>query len=100
MTSKKTGPPRLRISSLDDDNLGEKIDLVLRGDGEVRRRARQIVKLQAELRCLIDDVKFRSYLKLEEAVNARAARALDVVAVWAFSEGLRAHRKSELDDGP
>lgn len=101
MPSKKPGLPRLRISSLDDaDDLARKIDVVLRADPELRRRARRIRKAQEELRAKVGEDAFAIYMKLEEAVTARDARALDVVAVWAFTEGLRVGAGGDIHEDP
>lgn len=98
-TSKPT-LPRLHLSDLDDaERLAEKIDVILRSDRELRRRNRRIRRLQEELRAIVGDDNFGVYLRLEEAVIARGVHAVDVVAVWAFTEGMRTGaREPEIDD--
>jgi len=39
-------------------------------------------------------------MRIEEVVTARDAHALDVVAVWAFTEGLRVGAGSDIHDDP
>lgn len=86
---KKHQPPRLCITDLDDPEvLARKIDAILLADVKLRRWGRRIRKVQEELRAVVGNDNFRIYLRVEEEVTARGVHALDVVAVWAFTEGL------------
>lgn len=76
----------------DESRLTEAIHAVLLGQRGLRVRSWKIRRLQGELRKLIDDRTWKTYLSLEETVNDRAIRELVVVARWAFAEGVRAGR--------
>lgn len=93
-------PARLTLDDLDDPaRLAAKIDLLLTADELLRRGAVRIRRRQGRLREAVNDEAFQVVLSLEEAVNVRASRALDVVGGWALREGLRAHRKRDLRNG-
>lgn len=86
--------PRLTAEDFDHpERLAEKIDQVLRADDALRRRGLRIRRLQDRLRKAIPADEFGHYLAVEEAVNARGSRAIDLVAGWAYKEGLREGRK-------
>ena len=92
--------PRLTLEDLDDPaRLAAKIDQLLVVDELLRSGAIRIRRLQGRLREAVNEEGFQVYLSLEDAVNVRASRALDVVAGWALREGLGAHRKRDLRKG-
>lgn len=76
----------------DDATLSEHIYRVLAGQRGRRARSSKIRQLQRQLRKLVDDRAWSTYLSLEEAVNGRAYRELMLVAAWAFREGRRSAR--------
>jgi hypothetical protein len=86
--------PRLTAEDFDHpERLAAKIDQVLTADDALRRRGLRIRRLQDRLRKGIPADEFGLYLAVEEAVNARGSRAVDVVTGWAFNEGVREGRK-------
>lgn len=76
----------------DDAVLAEHVYRVLEGQRGRRARSEKIRRLQRQLRMLVNDRVWSTYLSIEEAVNARADREIQVVARWAFREGLSAAR--------
>jgi hypothetical protein len=73
----------------DDAVLAEHVYRVLEGQRGRRARSSKIQQLQRRLRKLVDDRVWSTYLSIEEAVNDRADRELQVVARWAFQQGRR-----------
>ncbi len=76
----------------DDATLAEAVYRVLERQRGRRNRSCKIRQLQRQLRKLVDDRAWATYLSIEEAVNDRADRKLMLIARWAFGEGVRAAR--------
>lgn len=84
-------PPRLDLEDLDDDGqLWRRIERVLLGDADLRRRRIRILVRGAVLKRRVSDEAVQSFLRLEEAWTARSSTELLLVARWAFEEGRRA----------
>ncbi len=84
-------PPRLQLEDpYDDGQLARKVERLLLGDDDLRRRRIRILVRGSVLKRRTSDDAFQSYLRLEEAWTARSSAELLVVARWAFDEGRRA----------
>lgn len=62
---------------------------IVEGDPRHKRRRQRILRLQKQLRDLVSDEAWRTYLRLEEACASRLGEATELVAVWAFHQGRR-----------
>lgn len=77
---------------LDDEALDIATGMVLVADASLRRLSLRIRQAQAELRAVVDDNAWGTYLHLESILNERAADAALVLTRWAFAEGIRCGR--------
>lgn len=75
-----------------DEALDLVIDAVLIGNGGLRKLTKQILKKQKRLHGAVDDDGWKAYLKLEEVVNERASKQMDVLVRWALTHGSRSRR--------
>ena len=83
----------LTADALDDqDQLGFVIDRVLLRDAEYRRLSRRVVRQQRKLKKLCRSEAWRRYLRVEAETSARHVHVLDLVARWAFDQGVQAGR--------
>jgi hypothetical protein len=82
-------PPLTDAVVQNEQRLGAAIDAFLVQDEVMRRRRRQILRRQREVRHHCSEQAWAAYLRLEEAVNARLDLALMIVAKWAYTEGRR-----------
>lgn len=73
----------------DPQRLGEALDQVVRADSKLNELSRRALRLQARIRARVDDATWRQFLRWEEAVNTRAATAMEVIARWAYDESRR-----------
>lgn len=82
--------PRLTPATLKDEHtLDDAIDAVLTTGTESATLRRKILRRQRALRRLVDDVAWRRYLDVEQAVNERSLSESRRIARWAFMEGRR-----------
>jgi hypothetical protein len=81
-------PPTLTPSALaDDDKLHAVIDHLLTENQTYWRHCRRILKLQARHQDLASEDAFSAHLEVEQALEARHAWEMMVVARWAFEAG-------------
>ncbi len=73
----------------DEEQLFEAIEKVCTMDRRWQRLRQAVRRRQEDLRRLADNEPWSAYLRLEEAVNARAVREHDLLVRWAFDEGRR-----------
>jgi dephospho-CoA kinase len=73
----------------DDETLAEAVDEVVRRDPVAREQLAEITTYQEMLQAAVDADTWRLVLHIEELTTARFADALLIVAVWAFTEGVR-----------
>ena len=80
-------PPKLTPEVVaDPDLLSEAVDGVIRSDPCGRRRQREIVSLQRQLRGLVSDEAWAEFLQLDALATARFADLSVVIAAWAFEQ--------------
>lgn len=86
-------PPRLLLEDLyDDGQLAGKVERLLLGDDDLRRRRIRILVRGSVLRRRTSDDASQCFLRLEEAWTARSSAELLLVTRWAFEQGRRAER--------
>ena len=82
--------PRLTTEILRDKSLlADAIDAVTRTDRRFELLTKEVLRFQADLRHIVNDKQWSSYLTLDEAVNDRSAHLTLLLVRWAFNEGLR-----------
>jgi hypothetical protein len=69
------------------EKLGGTIGEFAESDVECRAASRKIVRLQEQLRELVGEDAWQTYLALETAVNDRNADFDETLVRWAFAEG-------------
>ena len=88
----KLTPKKLR----DPDALGDAIDRVIGSSRKSRKLSKKVRRaqlgLQTVLGCGADDA-WQTYLRVEEAVNARTLWEGERLVRWAFREGRRRRRR-------
>jgi hypothetical protein len=83
-------PPRLDVrTAADESALDDALGALADGDIEYRSASRDVLRLQGRLRALVTETAWGTYLELEVATNSRDANFDRVVALWAFTEGVR-----------
>lgn len=65
----------------------------------LRRAGRRIERRQGELRRLVSEAAWKSYLAVEEAMNARALVEVDLLVAWAFEQGRAFERAAATSPG-
>lgn len=75
-----------------DEAIDLVIDAVLIGSKPLRRMTKAILKEQKNLRRAVDDDAWRVFLRLEELLNERASKQMDVLVRWALAAGARSRR--------
>lgn len=83
MTAPKLDSRILKNSESLSRVLGELVERDLRQ----KRHRRRILRLQKRLHGLVTAEAWRVYLLLEEASAARLGEAIDLVTLWAFTQG-------------
>ncbi len=68
------------------------IDAVLIGSKPLRRMTKDIMKQQKRLRRSVNDDAWKVFLKLEELLNERASKQMEVLVRWARAAGARSCR--------
>jgi hypothetical protein len=90
MASSKTNYPPLSPELVEDPAaLTLAIDAILRVDRHLRTHAALIADWQRDLRALVSEEAWTTYLCLDEQTTARLADALLILARYAFREGVR-----------
>jgi hypothetical protein len=74
------------------DRLCRALDELLLASPEHHALSRRIRRKQRQLRRLVEDDAWRTYLQMEEIVNERAAVEIELVVRWAFAAGARSRR--------
>lgn len=80
--------PRLDRSVLaNDEQLLDAIEELLTDDAAYKGLRKKLLKRQQRLKKLSTDEAWRTYLRIEEVVNARAEHVVLSVVRWAFEQG-------------
>ena len=82
-------PPDLITS---DEAIDVVIDAVLIGNGSLRKLTKKILRTEKRLRRAVDDDAWKVFLKLEELLNDRNARQMEILVRWALGHGPRSRR--------
>jgi hypothetical protein len=86
--TKNNSPPALSSSiTSDEEALSLAINAILLKNPTYGRSTKQLLRRQRELRAVLDDEQWDSYLALEAVVNERFADAMLALVRWALSEG-------------
>jgi hypothetical protein len=75
-----------------DEALDLICDAVLIGNDTLRKLTKNILKEQKKLRHAVDDDGWKAYLKLEELVNERASKQMELLLRWGLAHGSRSRR--------
>jgi hypothetical protein len=65
-------------------------------DPEMRRLTRKVIRAQRELRRMVSKKTWRIYLALEEVVNARDLRLIEVAIKLGIDHGCRRKRQNRI----
>ena len=72
-----------------DEELWQRIDLILRLDPMIRKAAFHVLEAQRHVRRTTNDLGWAAYGWVEEEVNARLVLIAITLVKWAFHEGFR-----------
>lgn len=86
-------PPITQAVVADPDKLGDVIDAVIAVDPELQRLHRRAVRQVRQLRGVLDEEQWASFMSVEEVLNQRWARSLALVAATFFDAGVRRARR-------
>lgn len=83
----------------DPDRLGGVIDAVVLGDPKLRQLHGRAVRRVRQLRGVLNEGQWASFMGVEEVLNQRWARSLGLVARVFFHAGVRQGRRGRRDMG-